>query len=275
MIDTFDPAIAPVATGPTQPEVGETLRCPKCGRAVVSVLCAHCGSRLSAEQADLYGAVVRKLLKTGGDRRTQPVGGGGRAEVGRPDSRGEPIGNDLSDNRVDDDVRNVPASPTRHDFKRPFPNAPRSDEYYTPDYGFELLRPYLPRDVTIWEGAWGTGQLAEHIEAAGYRVVGDPTWDFLKTRPDDWDLLCTNPPYSRKDEFLERAYALGKPFALLLPVQALGGGARNALFRRHGIELLIPSKRITFRGDACCFATAWFCWRLKLPAQLTFVEAWW
>jgi hypothetical protein len=48
MIDTFDPAIAPVATGPTQPEVGEALRCPNCGRAVTSLSCGHCGSRLTA-----------------------------------------------------------------------------------------------------------------------------------------------------------------------------------------------------------------------------------
>jgi hypothetical protein len=260
----------PVATTvPTQAEAGEALRCPKCGRAVVSVLCGHCGSRLSPAQSDLYGAVVRQLAKTGGDRTDATNKGGGLGEVKRPDLGGEPMGD------RDDDVQDVPASPRRRDFERPFPDGLESDEYYTPDYGFALLRPYLPKDVTIWEGAWGTGQLAEHIEAAGYRVIGSPTWDFLKTQPDGWDLLCTNPPYSRKDEFLERAYALGKPFALLLRIDALGGGARNALFRRHGIELLVPSKRITFRGDACCFATAWFCWRLKLPAQLTFVEAWW
>jgi hypothetical protein len=188
---------------------------------------------------------------------------------------GEPIRKHDSDNSGGDYVQNVPTPPSWHNFKRPFPDGLKSDEYYTPDYGFELLRPYLPKDITIWEGAWGTGQLAEHIKAAGYRVIGDPTWDFLTTQPDGWDLLCTNPPFSRKDEFLNRAYALGKPFAFLLPIEALGGGARNALFRQHGVGLIIPSKRIAFSGTACNFGTAWFCWKINLPAQLTFVEAWW
>ena len=88
-------------------------------------------------------------------------------------------------------------------------------------------------------------------------------------------MLCTNPPFSRKDEFLERAYGLGKPFALLLPIEALGGGVRNSLFRQYGIQLLVPSKRINFSGRGCSFASAWFCWKLGLPDQLTFVEAWW
>jgi hypothetical protein len=128
----------------------------------------------------------------------------------------------------------------------------------------------------IWNWAATQGHLAEHIRRAGYRVVGDSTMDLLSAEPDNWDLLCTNPPFSLKDKFLHRAYALGRPFALLLPIEALGGGGRNALFREHGVELIIPSKRIHFSDIACNFATAWFCWKIDLPAQLNFVEAsWW
>ena len=47
---------------------GKPLRCPKCGRPVESLCCGHCGSQLPAEQADLYGAVVKKLARLGGDR---------------------------------------------------------------------------------------------------------------------------------------------------------------------------------------------------------------
>ena len=46
------------------------------------------------------------------------------------------------------------------------------DEYYTPEYAFRLLVPYLPKQRCVWEGCWGTGELACHMRKAGYRVVG-------------------------------------------------------------------------------------------------------
>jgi hypothetical protein len=110
--------------------------------------------------------------------------------------------------------------------------------------------------------------------------VGNAKLDFfVRQPPEHWDIALTNPPYSRKDEFLERAYSLGRPFAFLLPVEALGG-RRVLLYRKHGIELLVPSKRVNFQNDdgdvlpGASFASAWFCWRL-LPRQLVFVEADW
>ena len=154
-----------------------------------------------------------------------------------------------------------------------------SDEWWTPDYAVRPLLAYLPESKIIWECAWGAGKLARHLRAAGRRVVGSAGMDFFARQPRKWDIAVTNPPYSRKDEFLERAYSLGKPFAFLLPVEALGG-RRVLLYRKHGVELLVPSKRVNFQNDdgsgssGASFASVWFCWRL-LPRQLVFVEADW
>ena len=64
--DLSTPIVDPVAPCPAQGDAGK--RCPKCGRQVESLLCGHCGSRLDDWQAALYGAAVRKLAKTGGNR---------------------------------------------------------------------------------------------------------------------------------------------------------------------------------------------------------------
>jgi hypothetical protein len=155
----------------------------------------------------------------------------------------------------------------------------RSDEYWTPAYALGPLLPYLPTNRVIWECAWGTGELARHLRAAGYRVVGRAGMNFLQEQPTCcWDIIVTNPPYSLKDEFLQRAYALGKPFAFLLPVAALGGSL-GRFYRQYGIELLVPDKRVNFYNDGelplgAAFPTAWFCWKV-LPRQLVFVEADW
>jgi hypothetical protein len=156
--------------------------------------------------------------------------------------------------------------------------ATRTDERYTPEYAISPLLPFLPKNKILWECAWGTGELASHLRTAGYHVVGHATTDFLTQQPERWDITVTNPPYSHKDAFLERAYSLGKPFAFLLPLEALGGG-RVRLYRQHGLELLIPDKRINFsdadgQPNKGTFPTAWFCWQL-LPKDLNFVEVDW
>jgi len=159
-----------------------------------------------------------------------------------------------------------------------------SDEFQTPEVAIRCLLPYLNKSWHIWECAWGNGCLAHHLEAAGYLVFGEfgnPFYDFLKCDFRTYDCIVTNPPYSLKDEFLAHCYELGKPFALLLPLTALEGKKRGALYREHGIQLIIPNKRITFitptgksekTGSSAWYQTAWFTWKFNLPKDLMFVD---
>ena len=105
-------------------------------------------------------------------------------------------------------------------------------------------------------------------------MVGKPKADFLNGYSPAHDVIITNPPFSIRDDFLRKAYGLGKPFAFLLPLETLAGISRRPLFADNGIQLLIPDRRIDYiRADgktsACHFPTAWFCWHL-LPQPLIF-----
>ena len=163
----------------------------------------------------------------------------------------------------------------------------RKNDYYTPAYALQPLLPFLPKGKTIWEVAWGKGHLASHLTKAGYAVVGSKEMDFMTDiPPTHWDIAVTNIPFNdedwKKHEFLARAYSLGKPFAFLMPGDALFGIKRVALYRQHGIQLIIPDKRINFFNDrisadssSAWFPTAWFCWRLPVPERLNFFEARW
>jgi hypothetical protein len=151
----------------------------------------------------------------------------------------------------------------------------RSDEFQTPKEAIIPLLPYLNKDWTIWECAWGKGSLAKHLDKEGFAVIGDNE-DFLKSFK-ECHCIITNPPYSKKDEFLKRAFEIGKPFAFLMPLTALEGKKRGELFRKYGIQLIIPNKRINFitpsgKGGGAWFQTAWFCYKLNLPKDLMFVE---
>ena len=149
------------------------------------------------------------------------------------------------------------------------------DEIYTPDYAIKPLIPYIDKGLVIWENAYGTGLLAKHLRKVGYKVVGNANIDFLKEYC-ECDVIVTNPPYSIKEKFLQRAFELGKPFAFLLPLTTLEGQKRGKLFADKGIQLIIPNRRINFIYDnaksASWFSTAWFTWKLKLPKDLLFVQ---
>lgn len=149
----------------------------------------------------------------------------------------------------------------------------RSDEYYTPDEATDLICPYLPKGKVIWECAWGLGHMARYLRSEGHAVVGAVGVDFLKDNL-DCDIIVTNPPFSLKTEFLHRAYQIGKPFAFLLPADALVGLDRHPLFREKGIQLLVPSRRIQYIFDSdshCGFNSVWFCWSL-LPQDVVFAN---
>lgn len=85
---------------------------------------------------------------------------------------------------------------------------------------------------------------------------------------------CVNP----KHLFLGTAkYQLGKPFALLMPVEVLGAKSAQRNFKAHGIEVILLDKRVNFKmpekgwlGSGAQFPTAWFTWGLNIGKQITF-----
>ncbi len=249
--------------------------CQVCGKPVHSLLCGNCKTRLSPGQTGDLKAIWKTIARLGDDRRKYPDGGDGSGGSSGP-GRAHVVGDSTA-------VAGCPVFAVGGDsfnFRRPFGTCAKSDEYYTPASALDPLLPYLPKGKVVWEGAWGQGHLARALRQPGFKVVGHAKLDFLTEQPTRWDMLVANPPYSIKDRFLERAYQLGKPFAFLMPLDALGGLFRNALFREHGLELLIPSQRINYilpeiSANACNFHSAWFCWKLDLPQQLNFIETGW
>lgn len=155
------------------------------------------------------------------------------------------------------------------------------DACQTPPYALDPLLPYLDRTFAIWEPAAGDNHLVEAFFDAGFdhvyasdMLTGE---NFLEYEPDlQWDCIVTNPPYSLKYEFLERCYSLGKPFALLVPVEMLGSGKSQMLMQQHGFEIMLLSRRIDFKmpnagwaGAGAQFPTLWLCWQL-LPRPVMF-----
>lgn len=168
--------------------------------------------------------------------------------------------------------------------------ADRSDDWQTPPYALAPLLPHLRKDWLIWEPCAGKGNIVKELRDKGFQVYGSDIKnkrDFLKAPrgklADEYGFvlrachaIVTNPPYSLKLEFLERAYAIGKPFAFLMPLFTFEGPKRQGLFREHGIEVIMMDRRIEFEpppnANPVNFAAAWFTWGLRIGQQMTFAE---
>ena len=153
-----------------------------------------------------------------------------------------------------------------------------NDEVYTPFCAVELILEFLPKNKIIWcpfDEKWSA--FYQLLSERGYTVERSSLkegQDFFEYEPEKWDILVSNPPYSRKDDVLERAFYFGKPFALLLPIAAIQGQKRHSIFMNE-IQMLVPDSRINYHSGLgpsdmqknCYFGTAYFC-RDLLPTKL-------
>ena len=98
--------------------------------------------------------------------------------------------------------------------------------------------------------------------------------NFFDYEPQKWDILASNPPFSKKDAVLRRAYELNKPFALLLPANSIQGKTRFEIFK-NDVQMLCFDQRIDFMNPkhmdspvkGTPFGSAYFavvCFRLSL-----------
>lgn len=124
----------------------------------------------------------------------------------------------------------------------------RSDEWYTPEWCVQqIFEYYKPKGKILLP--WDTDKSnfvkycrnnnIEHI----YNIK-----DFM-TNNYECDWIISNPPYSNKDEIIERCVEIGKPTVLLLPIESLGGLRRHNVYRRTKLDIYIPERRIAFISE--------------------------
>lgn len=155
------------------------------------------------------------------------------------------------------------------------------DEMFTPFYAVTPLVKYLKTSgyKTVWcpfDEEWSAYVLV--FKAIGINVIRSSLSDgkdFFQYEPDEpYDVIISNVPFSKKDAVLHRLDELGKPFAILLPLNSLQGKSRFDVFE-NGIQLLSFDQRIGFHTsksmeapvEGSPFASAYFC-RDFLPRDL-------
>lgn len=151
------------------------------------------------------------------------------------------------------------------------------DDCQTPPYVLEPLLPYINPLHTVWECAVGRGVLAKKLVDESFSVLAADENFFLTVPPDRDFTIVTNPPYSIKYKWLKRCFSLGRPFALLLPIETIGSRKAQDMFRDKDIRIMFMSPRVDFlmpemgwEGGGAQFPTAWFTYGLALPKELNY-----
>ena len=155
-----------------------------------------------------------------------------------------------------------------------------NDECYTPDYGVEPILKYIPKDATVWcpfdkEESQFVIQISKQNKVIRSHLESGQ--DFFDYEPEEWDMIVSNPPFTDKRKFFERALSFNKPFALIMTNTWLNDSAPKQLFKDKDIQLLMFDKRMKFvspdgrDNDKITFSSSYYCWNF-LPKQIIMEE---
>lgn len=155
-----------------------------------------------------------------------------------------------------------------------------NDECYTPTYGVEPILEYIPKNAVVWcpfdkEDSQFVVQIGkQNVVVRSHIETGQ---DFFDYEPPIWDMIISNPPFTNKRKFFERALSFNKPFALIMSNTWLNDAAPKQLFKDKDLQLLMFDKRMEFiqpngkKTDKITFSSSYYCWNF-LPKQIIMKE---
>ena len=152
------------------------------------------------------------------------------------------------------------------------------DEYQTPSILVNMLIPYLndweqhfmneyDRQPIIWlpfdteESKYYTILKEKGFEVVRSHLNDDK--DFFTYQPEQFDIVVSNPPFSKKLEIMERiAFDLKKPFVLLMNMMAINYQVIGNFFQflNPKIQFIIPDKKVSFDGNTSSFCSGYVCY---------------
>ncbi len=151
----------------------------------------------------------------------------------------------------------------------------KNDECYTPTYGVAPILKYIPKNAIVWcpfdtEESEFVKEISKQNKVVfSHLATGQ---DFFSFEPKQWDVLISNPPFTNKRKYFERALSFNKPFALIMTNTWLNDAAPKQLFKHKELQLLLFDKRMKFINNGVItnkitFSSSYYCWNF-LPKQL-------
>ena len=158
-----------------------------------------------------------------------------------------------------------------------------TDEYFTPESAILPILPYIPKDKIVWcpfDEEWSN--YVKLLKSNGNQVIHSHISegkDFFSYEPSHWDLILSNPPFSRRDEIFERLVSFNKPFAVIMNSTGIfGSKKRFSLFKEIDVQIFVLKDRIQYFTSKEMrneirerpMFQSWYVCRDLLPKQIVF-----
>jgi hypothetical protein len=151
----------------------------------------------------------------------------------------------------------------------------KRDELYTPKILVDVIQPFIQQiddgfasnnhEVKIWlpfdtEDSEYAYMCREHKYKYIASHISDGR-DFFKWEPDpsEYNLILSNPPFSRKLDVFKRCNKLGKDWIMLMNMMAINYMEIGSYFADNPVQFIIPDKRISFNGNPSSFCSGYVC----------------
>jgi hypothetical protein len=152
----------------------------------------------------------------------------------------------------------------------------KNDECYTPDYAVAPILEYIKKRDIVWcPFDDENSQFVKQISLQNKTIFSNINsgQDFFSYEPPNWDVIISNPPFTNKRKYFERAIQFEKPFALIMSNTWLNDAAPKQLFADKELQLLMFDKRMVFsnpnetQANKITFSSSYYCWNF-LPKQI-------
>lgn len=153
-----------------------------------------------------------------------------------------------------------------------------NDELYTPKILVECIKPFFDSWLNNFNGipkVWCPFDLDQSefvlffqeyerqnkIELVYSHILDlDGNGDFFQRLSNqDFDIVISNPPFSRKLDIFKALNSMKKPWALIMNLECLNYQEIGEYFTTNPIGLIIPDKKVSFDGNTSAFNSSYIC----------------
>ncbi len=132
-------------------------------------------------------------------------------------------------------------------------NKAKSDEWFTPSCAVYPILKYLKSGSTVWcPFDTDDSNFVKVLKSKGFNVINTHIVhdeDFFDINL-ECDYIISNPPYSLRNEVLDKLFRIGRPFAMLMNTNGLFDSAiRWNLFKNNNFSLIYLKGRTSFMQE--------------------------
>jgi hypothetical protein len=115
----------------------------------------------------------------------------------------------------------------------------RNDDWETPIEYWEIIEPYIPKDLTINDPFFMNGNSYNWWKILNRTIIHENKDFFSIKKSNKKEIYISSPPYSIFNKVLKHLFYLDKPFIMLIPINKLGQIKLQKIIKPYHIQIII------------------------------------